>query len=47
MDKSDRESTEAEEKDVVKPMPSKHNIPAIICSACDVQGNVTFGKGFE
>lgn len=46
MDKEkDKEPIDPEEKDVVKPMPSKSNMPSIICSACDVQGNVTFGKG--
>lgn len=24
---------------------SKMNIPSIICTTCDIQGNVTFGKG--
>ena len=42
---STRESIEAEEREQVKPLAPKVNIPAIICSACDIQGNVTFGKG--
>lgn len=42
---STRESLEAEEREQVKPLAPKVNIPAIICSACDIQGNVTFGKG--
>ena len=45
MDSSSKEKDEIEEKDYVKPMPPKLNIPSIICSACDIQGNVTFGKG--
>jgi hypothetical protein len=28
-----------------KPPVSKINIPSIICTTCDIQGNVTFGKG--
>lgn len=24
---------------------SKLNIPSVICTTCDIQGNVTFGKG--
>ena len=40
-----RESIEAEEREQVKHLAPKVNIPAIICSACDIQGNVTFGKG--
>jgi len=35
-----------EEKDSVRPLVAPRlNIPSIICSACDIQGNVTFGKG--
>lgn len=42
---SSKESNDIEEKDLVKPLAPKLNIPSIICSACDIQGNVTFGKG--
>ena len=42
------ESEEGHEKEQLKPVATpKLNFPSIICSACDIQGNVTFGKGIK
>ena len=42
------ESQQPKEKEKeVRPLASKLNIPSVICTTCDIQGNVTFGKGMN
>lgn len=46
MEPSLKETDDGQEKEIIKPaVAAKQSIPSIICSACDIQGNVTFGKG--
>lgn len=41
---TESQQTKEKEKEA-KSLASKLNIPSVICTTCDIQGNVTFGKG--